>query len=189
MQRYGFFQALSNFDIILFAIYLFSANYVVTLHHDWKGTEGNTGIAKEVARMEVLSFAKPIAMWEESNAPVSGVRFRDYRNLALTMKAYLTEKGWKLPPKNWKLPPRTSKRAELPPKLPLTPTRWTIVSSGVFLFLSLHQPSGEKGPSWQQGNPKKTSENEETKQHDQDEDMRTKGHEDNKPACGLWLYI
>jgi len=43
--------------------------------------------------MEVLSFAKPIAMWEESNAPVSGVRFRDYRNLALTMKAYLTEKG------------------------------------------------------------------------------------------------
>ena len=47
--------------------------------------------AKEVARMEVLSFAKLIALWEESNAPVRGVRFRDYRSLALTMVSFLTE--------------------------------------------------------------------------------------------------
>ena len=42
--------------------------------------------------MDVLSFAKPITMWEESNAPVKGVRFRDYRNIALKMLGYLTEK-------------------------------------------------------------------------------------------------
>ena len=52
---------------------------------------GHLPDAKEVARMDVLSFAKPIAMWEESNAPVRGVRFRYYRSLARTMVSYLAE--------------------------------------------------------------------------------------------------
>ena len=45
---------------------------------------------RELARVCVLSFAKPIALWEESDAPVSGSRFHDYRRIALTMKSRLS---------------------------------------------------------------------------------------------------
>ena len=85
-----------------FAVYKPMAECTVTDEGDYKGfcsrvsrllpEHGHLPEAKEVARMDVLSFAKPIAMWEESNAPVKGVRFRDYRNIALTMLGYLTEK-------------------------------------------------------------------------------------------------
>ena len=40
---------------------------------------------KEVARMAVLSFAKPVSMWNENNAPVTGYRYRDYLSIALQM--------------------------------------------------------------------------------------------------------
>ena len=44
---------------------------------------------KELSRMAVQSFAKPIPLWVESNAPVSGSRFRDYLHIGLTMGNYL----------------------------------------------------------------------------------------------------
>ena len=44
---------------------------------------------KEVQRMAVLSFAKPVAMWMESDAPVTGKRFRDYLAIAKRMANYL----------------------------------------------------------------------------------------------------
>ena len=47
---------------------------------------------KELSRMEIQSFAKPIALWAENNAPVSGARFNEYRRIALLMTDYLTEK-------------------------------------------------------------------------------------------------
>lgn len=48
---------------------------------------------KEIARMDVLSFARPVPLWREDNAPVSGSRFRDYKSIALLMISYLGEKG------------------------------------------------------------------------------------------------
>jgi len=84
-----------------FAVYKGMAECKVQEPGDYKGfssrvrrllpDHGHLPDAKEVARMDVLSFAKPIAMWEEANAPVRGVRFRDYRSLARTMVGYLTE--------------------------------------------------------------------------------------------------
>lgn len=40
---------------------------------------------KEISRMAVQSFAKEIAFWVESNAPVRGMRFKDYLNIGMTM--------------------------------------------------------------------------------------------------------
>ena len=48
--------------------------------------------AKELSRIEIQSFAKPIALWAENNAPVSGARFNEYQRIALLMGTYLTEK-------------------------------------------------------------------------------------------------
>lgn len=49
--------------------------------------------AKDLAsRMDVMSFAKPLTMWTERNAPVGGARFEEYRRIAMKMTAYLTEK-------------------------------------------------------------------------------------------------
>lgn len=48
--------------------------------------------AKELRRMDVQSFAKPVVLWEESNAPVRGQRFRDYLRIALTMGDLLAGK-------------------------------------------------------------------------------------------------
>lgn len=47
--------------------------------------------AKELQRMAVLSFAKPVSMWVECDAPVTGKRFRDYLSIALQMTRYLSE--------------------------------------------------------------------------------------------------
>lgn len=41
--------------------------------------------AKEISRMAVQSFSKPVTMWTENDAPVRGNRFRDYLNIALEM--------------------------------------------------------------------------------------------------------
>ena len=48
--------------------------------------------AKELSRMEVQSFAKPVAMWTENNAPVVGSRFQEYRRIAMLMANYLSDK-------------------------------------------------------------------------------------------------
>ena len=41
--------------------------------------------------MAVLSFAKPVSLWVECDAPVTGKRFRDYLAIALQMTKYLSE--------------------------------------------------------------------------------------------------
>lgn len=46
---------------------------------------------KELQRMAVLSFAKPVSLWVECDAPVTGKRFRDYLAIALQMTKYLSE--------------------------------------------------------------------------------------------------
>lgn len=45
---------------------------------------------KEISRMAVQSFAKQIAFWTESNAPVRGARFRDYLNIGMKMGVLLS---------------------------------------------------------------------------------------------------
>lgn len=46
---------------------------------------GHLPIPKELQRMAVQSFAKPVAMWRPDNAPVTGARYRDYLGVALMM--------------------------------------------------------------------------------------------------------
>ncbi|MBR1547713.1 MAG: hypothetical protein IJ637_03185 [Prevotella sp.] len=43
---------------------------------------GHLPTAKELQRMAVQSFAKPVALWNRNNAPVSGLRFDDYLRIA-----------------------------------------------------------------------------------------------------------
>ena len=50
--------------------------------------------SKELQRMAVLSFAKPVPLWAECDAPVTGKRFRDYLAIAVTMARYISgERG------------------------------------------------------------------------------------------------
>jgi hypothetical protein len=43
----------------------------------------------EMQRMAVQSFGKPVAMWNELNAPVQGKRFGDYVQIAERMQELL----------------------------------------------------------------------------------------------------
>jgi len=45
----------------------------------------------EIARMAVQSFRKPVAMWNEVNAPVQGKRFKEYLIIAERMQELLEE--------------------------------------------------------------------------------------------------
>lgn len=45
---------------------------------------GHLPAHKEVSRMAVQSFAKQVSMWRPDNAPVSGARYMDYLNIALS---------------------------------------------------------------------------------------------------------
>lgn len=49
-------------------------------------------VAKELSRVAVLSFRKSVQLWDASNAPVSGSRFNDYKEIALKMQNLLTSK-------------------------------------------------------------------------------------------------
>ena len=47
--------------------------------------------AKELSRMAVQSFAKPVVLWDRNNAPVKGVRFDEYLRIAHLTDAKLTQ--------------------------------------------------------------------------------------------------
>ena len=49
----------------------------------------NLPIKTELQRMAVQSFRKPVALWNELNAPVQGKRFKDYVKLAEKMQELL----------------------------------------------------------------------------------------------------
>jgi hypothetical protein len=53
--------------------------------------------ARELQRMAVQSFSKPVAMWSAVNAPVSGVRFTDYLRIARHTASLLTGELSNLP--------------------------------------------------------------------------------------------
>ena len=53
---------------------------------------GHLPDAKELSRIAVLSFSKPVAMWQPNNAPVSGSRYRDYLAIAYAMGSLLGER-------------------------------------------------------------------------------------------------
>ncbi|MBP5374730.1 MAG: hypothetical protein J6Y38_00160 [Bacteroidaceae bacterium] len=48
-------------------------------------------VRDEIMRMAAQSFKKPVAMWNELNAPVQGKRFKDYVKIAERMKELLEE--------------------------------------------------------------------------------------------------
>ena len=47
-------------------------------------------VAKELSRMAVQSFAKPVSMWDVNNAPVRGTRYYDYLQIAIDMDKLLS---------------------------------------------------------------------------------------------------
>lgn len=47
-------------------------------------------VAKELSRMAVQSFAKPVSMWDANNAPVRGNRYFDYLQIAMSMDKLLS---------------------------------------------------------------------------------------------------
>ena len=49
-------------------------------------------VRDEIVRMAVQSFKKPVAMWNELNAPVQGKRYKDYVKIAQKMQDLLEEK-------------------------------------------------------------------------------------------------
>lgn len=50
-------------------------------------------VAKELGRLAVQSFRKRVALWDASDAPVSGQRFAEYRHLAHLTAALLSRRG------------------------------------------------------------------------------------------------
>ena len=52
---------------------------------------------REVQRMAVQSFSKPVTLWTQANAPVSGVRFTDYLRIAQRTARLLSEQNSALP--------------------------------------------------------------------------------------------
>jgi hypothetical protein len=58
---------------------------------------GHLPTARELQRMAVQSFAKPVALWNPTNAPVSGVRFTDYLRIAHLTAELLEAQHDKLP--------------------------------------------------------------------------------------------
>ena len=47
--------------------------------------------AKELSRMAVQSFSKPVVLWDRNDAPVRGTRFDDYLRIARQTEAKLTQ--------------------------------------------------------------------------------------------------
>ena len=88
-----------------FSVYKAMVEYEVQERGDYSGfcgrvrallpQHGHLPEAKEIARMDVQSFAKPIAMWDEKNAPVHGTRFLDYQRIAFCAIDCLSEKARK----------------------------------------------------------------------------------------------
>lgn len=60
-------------------------------------SHGHLPTPREVQRMGVQSFSKPVAMWSPANAPVSGIRYADYLRIARHTAALLAEKMTVLP--------------------------------------------------------------------------------------------
>lgn len=53
-------------------------------------THEHLPVAKELSRMAVQSFAKPVSMWDINNAPVRGTRYYDYLQIAMDMDKLLS---------------------------------------------------------------------------------------------------
>ncbi len=83
-----------------YAVYRMMVDRRVQKEGDFKGfcerivrllpNHAHQPVAKEISRMAVLSFDKPVSLWISSNAPVGGTRFKDYLNIALLMGSYLS---------------------------------------------------------------------------------------------------
>ena len=58
---------------------------------------GHLPTARELQRMAVQSFSKPVAMWSPTNAPVSGMRYTDYLRIAQQTASRLSEAASQLP--------------------------------------------------------------------------------------------
>lgn len=77
-QWYSIYRVLVDRDVVCEGDY----NGFLSLLKDIMCEEAPTVTVDELKRMAVFSFAKPVALWEENNAPVHGTRFYDYMNIA-----------------------------------------------------------------------------------------------------------
>lgn len=60
-------------------------------------SHGHLPTPRELQRMAVQSFSKPVSLWSAVNAPVSGVRFTDYLRIARLTANLLTGEQGSLP--------------------------------------------------------------------------------------------
>lgn len=85
-----------------YAVYRMLVNYSVVDDGDYEGfcervemevpKHGHLPSVAELQRMAVMSFAKPVRQWAMDYAPVTGKRFKDYKNLAIETEKLLLQK-------------------------------------------------------------------------------------------------
>lgn len=87
-QWYAVFRALLDWELVEAGDYVSFCLRVKRLLPEHK----HLPEAKEISRMAVLSFSRRVSMWTENDAPVRGIRFQDYLNIAMTMSNLLSER-------------------------------------------------------------------------------------------------
>ncbi len=85
-----------------YAVYGMMVNYNVISEGDYEGfcervrqevpNHQNLPTVAELQRVAVMSFVKPVRQWTVDYAPVTGKRFKDYKNIALQTEKLLLEK-------------------------------------------------------------------------------------------------
>ena len=85
-----------------YSVYVMLVNYNVIKDEDFYGfcervklevpNHQNLPTVTELQRMAVMSFVKPVRLWSEDYAPVTGKRFKDYKNIALETERLLLQK-------------------------------------------------------------------------------------------------
>lgn len=92
-QWYAVYRALLDSQMVEEGTLTEFCDHVAELLPD----HGHLPTARELQRMAVQSFAKPVAMWTPVNAPVSGVRYTDYLRIARRTADLLAEAYHQLP--------------------------------------------------------------------------------------------
>lgn len=84
-QWYAVFRAMTDLDIV--SEENFEA-FCAMIREEVPGHK-HLPVRDELQRMAIMSFAKPVALWNSDNAPVRGKRFSDYLNTARKTKELL----------------------------------------------------------------------------------------------------
>ena len=84
-QWYAVYRAMADLKVVTENDY----EQFCTMVKDEVPEHEHLPVRDEIQRLAMLSFAKPVNLWREDNAPVQGKRFNDYLCLAQEMKRLL----------------------------------------------------------------------------------------------------